>query len=392
MPEHLSPDIREVGQRDTIPAVETAIAAFIGSAPAGPANQPVLVTRWPQYVETFGQIEEGEGRNPHEENAYLSHAVQGYFQNGGGRCYVIRAAPPEQEVPAEHSGILGMEIPEDVTMVCCPDLTAIRPAGGNGNGPGPDGVKAAQSAIIAHCESRGDRIAILDAPPGLSPQEVLRWRREETNYDSKYAALYYPWITIAGPDGKPMEVPPCGHIAGIYARNDTERGVHKAPANAVVRGGLEAVTPVTKAEQDLLNPNGINCIRSFPGRSPRVRGARTLSSEPKWRAVNVRRLFNFIETSIEHGIRWTVFETNDQNLRECVKHDVTSFLTGVWQDGMLAGDTPSQAFYVQCDEERNPPESRALGRFTIDVGLAAVKPEKFIVFRLSIWSGTENAS
>ncbi|MBX5457213.1 MAG: phage tail sheath family protein [Thermogemmatispora sp.] len=539
MPEYLSPGvyIQEVdsGPRP-IEGVGTATAAFVGFAPAGPANRPVLITNWSQYVTTFGSLEEGGIRNPHLAGSYLSHAVYGYFLNGGGRCYVTRLVnsgtkkekptplllpsraskavpsliihpknvpeqdiqievlPPSKTLPpppapaaaegeqkeaeaapaaatgnrglfslkvsmgdeeelfenlsmgsggagvksavetvnqlsqlirlvepktsgsaierapepgsyvlkapaqlalpqvqpdhfagsaAERSGFEGLEVAEDVTMICCPDLMAAYQAGLITR----EGVKAVQLAMIAHCERMGDRIAILDPLPDLSPQQVKLWREAEAAYDSKFAALYYPWIKISGPDGRPLAVPPSGHIAGIYARNDNERGVHKAPANEVVRGALEGVIQVTKGEQDTLNPSGINCIRSFTGRGLRVWGARTLSSDPAWRYVNVRRLFNYIEKSIERGTQWVVFEPNDVDLWARVKRDITAFLTGVWRDGMLFGRSPEEAFFVKCDEELNPPDVRDRGMLFIDIGLAPVKPAEFVVFRLRQWAG-----
>jgi phage tail sheath protein FI len=176
-------------------------------------------------------------------------------------------------------------------------------------------------------------------------------------------------------------------MAGIYARSDNERGVHKAPANEVIRGVLEAATQITKGEQDTLNPIGVNCIRTFTGRGVRVWGARTLSSDPAWRYVNVRRLFNFVEKSIENGLQWVVFEPNDEALWAKVRRDVTAFLTGVWRDGALFGRTPEEAFFVKCDAELNPADVRDRGQLFIDIGLAPVKPAEFVIFRLSQWAG-----
>jgi len=515
MPEYLSPGVyvEEVdsGPRP-IEGAGTATAAFVGFAPAGPSNRPILVTNWTQYVDTFGSLEEGGRRNPHLDGAYLSHAVYGYFLNGGGRCYVTRiapatsssngrkdeplqlpsksskavpsltvspkaassedisieVAPPTGETPpeatftlkismgqvqelyenvnlgkrggknvaeavntasrlitiveeqgtgtlaervpetgtyvlkatpittapkvqssdfagsvADRSGMEGLEVAEDVTMVCCPDIMSAYEAGALD----ADGVKAVQLSMIAHCERMGDRVAILDMPPGLSPQDAKRWRERDTNYDSKYAAVYYPWIKIQGPNGQPIPVPPSGHMAGIWARSDNERGVHKAPANEVVRGVLEPHIQVTKGEQDTLNPIGVNCIRTFTGRGVRVWGARTISSDPAWRYINVRRLFNYVEKSIEAGTQWVVFEPNDPDLWARVKRDVEAFLTGAWRDGMLFGRTPGEAFYVKCDEELNPPDVRDRGQLVIEIGLAPVKPAEFVIFRLSQWAG-----
>jgi phage tail sheath protein FI len=519
MPEYLSPGVyvQEVnsGTRP-IEGVGTAMAAFVGFAPAGPANTPTLVTNWSQYVDTFGSVDENGRRNPHMAGAFLSHAVYGYFMNGGGRCYVDRVVPtapagarkgaadparlPTAELPArapktppaiaaapkatpaadihveiapptgedapegtftlkvrmndveetyenvnitrrgpksvleavnassrlitltelhtagplaertpalgtftlkapertavaaptvqsshfvgdvaERTGLEGLEIAEDVTMVACPDLLSAYQQGLID----ADGVKAVQLAMIAHCERMGNRMAILDLPPNLTPQEAKKWREKDTNYDSKYAAAYYPWIKIDGPDSQPLTIPPSGHIAGVYARNDNERGVHKAPANEVLRGALGAATQITKGEQDVLNPLGINCVRSFTGRGLRVWGARTQSSDPAWRYVNVRRLFNYVEASIERGTQWVVFEPNDADLWARVRRDVGAFLTGVWRDGALFGATASEAFFVKCDAENNPPDVRDRGQLVIDVGLAPVKPAEFVVFRFS---------
>jgi phage tail sheath protein FI len=174
-------------------------------------------------------------------------------------------------------------------------------------------------------------------------------------------------------------------MAGVWARNDNTRGVHKAPANEVVRGATGLAYSVTKGEQDTLNPNGVNCIRAFPGMGIRVWGARTLSSNPSWRYINVRRLFNFVEKSIERGTQWVVFEPNEPRLWGRVRRDVTAFLNLVWRDGALFGLTPEQAFYVKCDEELNPPASRDLGRLVIEIGMSPVKPAEFVIFRISQW-------
>jgi len=217
---------------------------------------------------------------------------------------------------------------------------------------------------------------------------VREWRLK-ANYDTKYAALYYPWIESADMvRGKgTVRVPPSGYVAGVYARTDTERGVHKAPANEVVRGATGLPVQVTQSEQDSLNPLGINCIRTFPGRGIRIWGARTLSSDASWRYINVRRLFNMVEESIERGTQWVVFEPNDQGLWARVKRDVTAYLKTVWNSGALFGATPAEAFYVKCDAELNPPEVRDLGQLIIEIGIAPVKPAEFVIFRISQWAG-----
>jgi phage tail sheath protein FI len=176
-------------------------------------------------------------------------------------------------------------------------------------------------------------------------------------------------------------------MAGIWARSDDARGVHKAPANEVVRGALSLELQLTKSEHDQLNPQGINCIRAFPGRGIRVWGARTLSSDPAWRYLNVRRLFNYIEESILEGTQWVVFEPNDLNLWERVKRTINAFLLGVWRDGALFGATPEAAFYVKCDAETNPPDVIDRGQLIVEIGIAPVKPAEFVIFRIAQFSG-----
>ncbi len=285
---------------------------------------------------------------------------------------------------SERSGVEGLEIADDVTMLIVPDLMSVPP----GETLNLDQVKAVQTAMIAHCERLGDRVAILDPPPNAMPQEIKDWRMNIAGYDSSYAALYYPWIQVDDPiQNRPIYVPPSGHVAGVWARSDNTRGVHKAPANEVVLGATGLAYNTTKGEQDTLNPNGVNCIRAFPGRGIRIWGARTLTSNPSWRYINVRRLFNYVEKSIENSTQWVVFEPNDQMLWARVRRDVGAFLTTVWSDGALFGLSPGQAFYVKCDEELNPPEQRDLGRLIIEIGMAPVKPAEFVIFRISQWAG-----
>jgi phage tail sheath protein FI len=291
---------------------------------------------------------------------------------------------------SERTGLSGFEVADDVTMVCVPDLMALYQAGIISM----DGVKSVQLAMIAHCEQMKDRFAILDCPPSLKPQQMKEWRMNEAGYDTKYGAVYYPWLRVADPTGKKdsILVPPGGYMAGIYARSDNERGVHKAPANEVVRGAMALEMQITKGEQDILNPIGVNCIRSFPGRGIRVWGARTLSSDASWRYINVRRLFNFVEKSIQMGTQWIVFEPNDSDLWARIRRDIKAFLSTVWGSGALFGATAAQAFYVKCDEETNPPAIRDLGQVVIEIGMAPVKPAEFVIFRISQWaSGSETS-
>jgi len=207
-----------------------------------------------------------------------------------------------------------------------------------------------------------------------------------------YGALYWPWIEIAdplAPADKPgqVSVPPSGHVAGIMARSDAQVGVHKAPANEVVRGALDVDYPLNDTEHGKLNQLNINAIRRFPGRPPLVWGARTLTDGTPWQFVNVRRLVVFVEESIRQGVRWAVFEPNNIALWKGLERSITEFLTRVWQSGALFGRTATEAFYVKIDEELNPPAVRNLGQVVVEVGLAAVRPAEFVVVQLGLWDG-----
>jgi len=269
---------------------------------------------------------------------------------------------------------------DEVTMLIMPDIV-------NLNGDGSQ-MRDLQGKMIAHCELMGDRMAILDTPDGLIAQDVLEWRMNTAGYDSKMAALYWPWIEVMDPlTRRPMRMPPSGHIAGVWSRTDATRGVHKAPANEVIRGCNGLAFNITQIEQGELNRNGINCIRAFPGRGIRIWGARTLSSDPEWRYINVRRLFNFISESIMLGTQWSVFEPNDQRLWATLSVSINSFLTRVHRSGALAGASPSDSFFVKCDSETNPPENIEAGMVTCDIGICPVKPAEFVIFRLSQFTG-----
>ena len=285
---------------------------------------------------------------------------------------------------SERMGVEGLEVQDDVTMLCVPDLMTTMP----GEKLNLEMVKAVQMMMIAHCERMGDRVAILDVPPDLTPQEVKKWRMDIAGFDSSYAAMYYPWIKVMDPaTDLPIKMPPSGHVAGLWSRSDNTRGVHKAPANEILLGAIGLAYQTTKGEQDTLNPIGVNCVRAFPGRGIRVWGARTLSSDPAWRYINVRRLFNYVEKSIENGTQWVVFEPNNRKLWARVSRDASSFLRTVWRDGALFGSSPAEAFYVKCDDELNPPESRDLGRLVVEIGMSPVKPAEFVIFRISQWAG-----
>jgi phage tail sheath protein FI len=375
-------------------------------------NKATLVTNWTQFSDVFGEF---------IPSGYLPDAVYSYFANGGGPCYItslraLNEAQPEAkpskrsraaaaaaasgEAPAEvapapvaepspltveefigdpasRTGLGGLEALDDIRLVLCPDVMA----GYDGSDEAKNRIKMVQEALITHCKNMRYRFAVLDTPPHLNAQQAKEWR-EFLNFDSDYAALYYPWLVVPdlGGTGSTKIVPPSGHIVGVYNHSDAERGVHKAPAV-----GVEFA--ISKGEQDVLNPLGVNCIRAFPARGIRVWGARTLSSNAAWRYVSVRRLFITVEASMDAGLQWVVFEPNNNELWAKVRRDVIAFLKGVWRSGALFGTTPEQAFYVKCDEELNPPEVRDLGQLIIEVGMCPTKPAEFVIFRITQWAG-----
>ncbi|HEU0213585.1 MAG TPA: phage tail sheath subtilisin-like domain-containing protein [Jiangellaceae bacterium] len=347
-----------------IEGVGTAIAAFVGVAPEGPVNTPTRLRTWTEYAQTFGGL---------LASSYLADAVHGYFVNGGGAAYVVRFGPDGDYGLA----LSKLEAIDEVTMLCAPDLMRADLS----DEIALETVRSVQLAMIAQCERMRDRLAILDPPPGLSSQHVVEWREATAAYDSAYATLYYPWIRVLDPSGdRHRSVPPCGHVAGIWARTDQTRGVHAAPTNQVIHAAVALDVTVTAHQQEELNRRSINTIRSFPGQGIRVWGARTLSSQAEFRYVSVRRLLNYLEKSIAEGTRWAVSEPNDDELRARVSRDVTVFLSDEWGRGALSGRTPAEAFFVKCDHETNPEDAVAAGRFGCEIGVAPVKPGEFVIF------------
>jgi phage tail sheath protein FI len=377
-----------------IEAVGTSTAGFVGVAPdAGVrVNDPVPVTNWSEFLRTFAPS--GSKSTP------LSHAVFGFFQNGGGKCYVVNVGA-EGPIVGDASGPKGIDtlaVYDEVAIVAAPGYTD----------------PASYDALLSHCERMKDRVAILDPPPDVDKLEMLtrvaavtvprRARRGEGDAgaatepepggaglkprasDSGFGAFYFPRLVVRDPiqsTPEPIAIAPSGHLAGIYARTDATRGVHKAPANEIVRGALGLTHRITDESQGELNENGVNCIRIFSREGIRVWGARTLApSASEWRYLNVRRLFNMIEESIGRATRWVVFEPNDVPLWKAIRRDIRAFLMLLWRQGALMGTTPEEAFFVKCDEETNPAEIVDAGMVVTIIGIAPVKPAEFVIFRI----------
>lgn len=510
MPEYLSPGVYieefEIGAKP-IEGVGTSTLGFLGETERGPTT-PQLITGWLNFQRKYGGHFEQDDVSP-----YLPYSVEGFFANGGSRCFVARVVDQDAEtaslrlngdtltVTAVGEGAWGNRIgikvgagtfttpgdplfrltvyywkagavdtvtPNDTadliedfddlsvdsasdnyyenkvngisklilvtkedadsgTMPAVQDVTALAggddgtlpvdvddykqgagtlvPGGRQGllalndvdevailYAPNATGIATLPTALIGACVSLKDRFAIIDAPKGVSDvsNDALSPRND---LETMFAAYYYPWIKVYNPLTKLYKtVPPGGHVAGIYARSDIERGVHKAPANEKVRGVKDLEFNIGKGEQDILNPRGVNCIRAFSGRGIRVWGARTLSSNTLWKYINVRRLFIMLEESIEKGTQWVVFEPNDQKLWARVKQTVTQFLTGVWRTGALFGSTPEEAFFVKCDQSTMTQDDIDNGRLIIVIGVAPVKPAEFVIFRIAQWQGGSAAT
>lgn len=239
-----------------------------------------------------------------------------------------------------------------------------------------------QLMLVAHCENLGSRFAVLDIP--RDSKKIADVNAHRDIFDSQYAALYHPWLEVFDPlDKKNIAIPPSGSILGIYARSDNTRGVHKAPANEVVRACVGLDCQYSKGEQDILNPKGVNLIRAFAGQGIRVWGARTASSNPAWKYINVRRLFIFIEESIKANTNWVVFEPNDELLWVRVKRTIDVFLTGLWRMGSLAGADTSEAFFVDVGKTTMSQDDIDNGRLVCIIGVAPVKPAEFVIFRIT---------
>lgn len=275
------------------------------------------------------------------------------------------------------TGLVALGEVDDIAIVAAPGGSALTTTGE---------PQLVRDALLSHCENLKYRFAVLSAPNVKTTAAI---REARALHDSTYGALYYPWVVVKDPNGAAgqlLELPPDGFMCGIYARSDIERGVHKAPANEVVRGVLRFAVNVNEATQDTLNPEGINCLRFFEGRGYRVWGARTLTSDPEWKYVNVRRLFIFLEHSIDRATQWVVFEPNNETLWLKVRMTIESFLVDVWRTGALMGTQAKEAFFVRCDRTTMTQGDLDNGRLVCLIGVAPTKPAEFVIFRIGQWT------
>ncbi|WP_439520057.1 phage tail sheath family protein [Hydrogenophaga sp.] len=342
MPKYLAPGayVEEASLRSKhIEPVATRITAFVGAI-GSHAVSPLLTSS-----SEFDRFQQGEA------DPGMAQAVRAFFNEGGQRLYV--AATLE-----------AVEALAEVSIVAAPGHTSAEMA----------------QALIAHAERPGaHRIAVLDAPAGSTMANVQAYRRA---LDSSHAALYHPWV-VSLVEGREVVMPASPFVCGIYARHDFEQGAHKAPANVAVLGALRFEREINQAEQDVLNPQGINCLRFFEGRGMRVWGARTLSGDPEWKYVNQRRYFNYLQASLERGTQWVAFEPNGPALWDRLRESIGSFLYNEWRKRALQGAQPEEAFFVKCDRSTMTQDDIDNGRLVCQVGVAFLKPAEFVVVRLA---------
>jgi phage tail sheath protein FI len=342
----------------------TATVTIVPHFAVAPAGEPVLITGWEEFKNHFGDFQAG--------NLVLAHAVYGFFNNGGTAVWVVR----DTTLGSLQASLDKFAAIDEIAIVAAPGAT----------------TKAQQDALSTHCENLLDRVCVLDgqqSPTSLTV-DLIKGVAGSPAKDSSFAAMYYPWIKVLDPVSNALlSVPPSGHMAGVYARVDATRGVFKAPANEYIQGALDVDRRLTKAEQGLLNPHGINVIRNFDG-NIKVYGARTLGGDLNgdFRYISTRRFFNFLRESIDQGTQFVVFEPNNPSLWKRIIRSVSDFLTNQWRDGALFGETAKQAFFVLCDEQTNPPSVREAGQVVTEIGVAITKPAEFVIFRIQQITGS----
>jgi phage tail sheath protein FI len=400
MPTYQTPGVyvvEEPGPK-TVQAVGTSVAAFVGQAPDGSAhvNETIAVNSWSQFRAEFAAAD-------NLSSTLLSHAVNGFFANGGSRCFIVNVADGDAIAGGDRprTGLKLLEEIDEVSIVAAPGRF--------------DPVS--HEALLSYCERAGNCVAICDPPPDVKNTELLKIVETAAapvkakdkdaaapDAGSKpvaglrprvslggFGTFYFPWLYVAdalNPTADLVAVPPSGHMAGAWARTDHNRGVHKAPANETVAGALNLTYRVTSPEQAQLNSMGVNCIRFFSDEGMLIWGARTLAEESsEWRYLNVRRLVIMIEESIKRATRWVVFEPNDRTLWNTIRSEISGFLMNVYRDGALMGATAEEAFFVKCDAETNPQSSIDMGQVTTVIGIAPVKPAEFIIFQIGQYAG-----
>jgi hypothetical protein len=370
----------------SIEGVPTSTTAFVGPTRTGPAGTASdVLTSVGDFERQYGSggdlVFAGNLRTPD----FMWHAARAFFANGGRRLHVVRVQHADEGVPeaADYASALqALESLPEVAIVAAPGST-YRPAQ-VAERDDRARIHGIHACLLAHADRMRYRVALLDSAVGQTPADV---RDIRAGLESSRAALYYPWVRVADPASSgEVLLPPSPFVAGICARVDLERGVHKAPANETVTLAVGLERDLTRVEQDILNPLGINCLRRLEGRGVLVWGARTLTADSEWKYVNVRRLLAFLEHSIDKGTQWVVFEPNDQTLWTSVRRLVEDFLLQQWTAGALVGSTADEAFFVRCDRTTMTQNDLDDGRLVCLIGVAPARPAEFVIFRIGRWT------
>ncbi len=390
------------------PQLLTGVPGFVGFIDANSKlvtrlSAPVMLNRQSEFDALF-KSQPG----PHlPDGGYLAEAVNGFFLNGGARCYVICAplsvgtsrdpkdlsATLAKNADALAQALEALSSSLEMDLIAVPDMMMLTQAGGS---PDVDAVRQVQRASLTFCQTHGNCFAILDALPEKVLLNVVEQRRKLAQGFNQpiNGALYYPWLRIANN----RRIPPSGHIAGIFARSDARSGVFKAPANEEILGAIDLTLgspgdlsefKITSQVQDQLNPEDINCLRAFPGRGIRVWGARSLNDDSNWRYINVCRLVITLRRWIEMNLTWVSFEPNTPQLWVRIARELTVYLTDLRQAGALAGGTAAEGFYIKCDSETNPPQVIDAGQVVTEIGLAPTVPAEFVIVRIVHHIGVE---
>jgi uncharacterized protein len=361
------------------PVAASGVPGFVGFAQPrpGPAPPPLLALQ--NMAEFRLHFEPGAA-------GFLEGAVEGFFANGGTRCHVAWADGGARSEAALAEALDRLGAVAEIDLVAMPDALSLPAAGAEFD---RDAALRLQRRLIVACTEAGSRFAVLDSFPGSAVDTVLAQREQVVRGlpEPIGAALYWPWLRTTANRLQP----PCGHVAGVYARRDAQAGVHRSPANEELFGVLDLEVAVDAGHQDRLNPEGVNCLRALPGRGIRVWGSRTLSRDPAWRHVSVRRTFLALQRWVELALGATAFEANGPALWLRVQRELETHLTELWQAGALKGAVAEQAFFVKCDAETNPTERRESGEVITEIGLATTVPAEFVLLRLVRKPGSRDA-
>ncbi len=364
----------------SIEAVPSSTAAFIGITARG-SYRARLITSHVEFQRAYGEAQP-------LDRSYLGRAIHGFFANGGTRAWIARVPASRGKFTAAAfiggivprgrylRGLVALGEIDEMLLVAAPDLSHPRMA--------PAERVTLRAAMIAQAEARRDRIVILDAPAG--DRALGRDRPDFKAINSGFTAVYGPWLAVVQPDGTTGLLPPSGHVAGVIARVDAERGVHKAPGGVAIVDATGLEFAATSSEQESLTAAGFNLLRAFTGRELQVWGVRLRSDDPEWRYLNVRRLAIHIERSIAKGLAWAAFEPQDAALWARVRGLVENFLVTLWRGGALLGHKPEQAFFARCDRSTMTQADIDAGRLICVIGIAPLRPAEFVILRIGIWT------